>query len=380
MAMVAGRPRAPAGVALRCWARRSAWLCAALAGPALAAPLDALLTATPEAMASRGQLELGLFRAVQAIDFSTTADDATQPPVSPTDGDYRGAYLRGELQLSEGLWLSGGLWQRRIASGPDTFRYTGWQLSGLYRFNTPAGAVPAIAMRLSGWGNQASATEITTPVHVPGAILNSVKVTEPGDQQLQADLIATWRVSPALDVTAHLGAGAIQLRYGALSATTTRNGCNYDLAFNGNDIFGTLAAPCNDTGGGVITQFYDRSGDYGVDVAREIAWGGRFLQAGLNARWRSGRWSLAGGYLLHSVRRDDVDAILARRGNPVYRQNQRIVLEAAYLAHPSWSPFVRLQVSNHLFFDEIPVTYNASTSGSFGGGISVATVGLRAGF
>ena len=56
-------------------------------------------------------------------------------------------------------------------------------------------------LRLSARGNRASTTESTTPVRVPGAILNTVTVTQPGDRPLQADLVATWPISSQLDVT-----------------------------------------------------------------------------------------------------------------------------------------------------------------------------------
>jgi hypothetical protein len=83
---------------------------------------------------------------------------------------------------------------------------------------------------------------------------------------------------------------------------------------------------------------------------------------------------------LHAVRRDDVDAILARRGNPVHRHNHVFVAEAAYRVLPQVSVFGRAQVSSHLFLHDIPVTYNASTSGSFGNRFSLITLGLRADF
>ncbi len=358
------------------------WAVAALlAGSALAqaAPLDALLSATPERGAARWHLELGLDRENRALDFSTSTDPAAQNPAS-TGGGYRGGQLLAAWRASDRLWLSGGLWRRRINNAVDDFDYTGWQLAGQWRLADAAGAWPALALRLGAWGNRAAVTEASTPVHVPGAILDSVTVDSPRDQQLQLDLVATWPLSSQLDASAMLGAGRTQLHYGGLSATTTRNGCPYSLVFTGNDIFGTLARPCTGNGGGVIRQFYDSSGDYGVDVAREIAWGGHFLQAGANLRWTRGDWQLAGGYLFHSMRRQHVDAILARRGDPVHRHNHVFVAEATYRVQASLSVFGRAQISSNLFLNDIPVTYNTSTSGSFGGRLSLLSLGLRADF
>ncbi len=352
--------------------------------PAVAAPLDALLTATPELTAPQAYLELGVDRLNRALDFSTSGQADTGATTGSNtsrsaSGNYQGVHAAGGWKARDGLWLMGSLWQRNIRNGTDTFGYVSWQASGLIRLHEANGALPAVALRLSAWGNRASATETSTPVHVPGTILNSVKITRPSDQQLQADLVGTWPVSAYTHFSALLGAGSTRLAYGELSATTTRNGCNYQLSFNGNDIFGVLAEACK-ASGGVIQQFYDSSGDYGVDVAKEIAWRGHFVQAGFNADWRSGPWTLLGGYLFHSVRRQAVDAILAGRGDPVFQRNHVVTLESAYQFQPRLGVFLRAQISSNLFLNDLPVTYNTSTSGSFGNRFSLFTLGLRAGF
>ena len=275
--------------------------------------------------------------------------------------------------------MSGGLGQRHVSDAADTYRYNSWQLAGQYRFLEAAGRRPALALRLSSWGNRGASTESNTPVNVPGAILNTVKVTEPSDQQVQADLIGTWTMSQSLDVSALLSLGASRLSYGALSATTTRNGCDYQLSFAGNDIFGTLISPCAATGG-VIQQFFDSSGDYGVDVANEIAWRGSFMQLKVNSAWRSGPWTLQGGYLFHAVQREAVDVILASRGKAAYTQNHNITLDADYRFLPHVSVFSRAQFSSNLFFNDIPVTYNSSTASRFGSKYSLFSLGLRAVF
>ena len=330
---------------------RAAMLAGLVLTPAAAAPLDALLSARPERLANTAYLELAFDRVrftLEPVDPAGAVGGNTAN-TQPRDGGLRAVQLAGAWRASERWWLMGGLWQRDIHNGVDNFRYQSGLLAGQYRLSDGSAAradtsparvdklwttAPALALRLSAWGNRAAITESTTPVRVPGAVLDSVTVTRPADQQLQADLIATWALSPTLDVSAALGAGASRLSYGALTATTTRNGCPYQLSFNGNDIFGTLARPCNGDGGGVIRQFYDRSGDYGVDVANEIAWHGHFVQAGINAAWRHGPWALRGGYLLHAVQRTAVDAILAQRGAPVHRYNHVIALESAYQITP----------------------------------------------
>ena len=375
--------RSSAGTRLgACWRRVPvgglALLGALWAGAAQSAPIDTLLTAMPELDATNAQVEVAADRLARRIETSRTVNGDTVNSA----GDYRGAHLRAAVRIVDGLWLSGSLWQRDLSDGRDHFNYRSGTVSAQYRFNapsTPDGKVPALALRLTAWGNRAASTTTTSPVKVPGAVLNSVTVNSPSDRQLQADLIGTWLLTPAIDLSAALGGGSLKLAYGGLAATTTRNGCNYDLAFSGNDIFGTLAGPCS-ASGGVIRQFLDRSGDYGVDVAREIAWHGRFVQAGLNAGWRSGPWALRGGYLFHAVQRDGVDAILADRGLPVQRHNHVVTLESNYQLTPWLGLLTQAHFSSKLFMHDLPVTYNSATSASFGSHTTVLSLGLRAAF
>ena len=189
------------------WWGRAA-LAALLAGGAAvqAAPLDALLTATPERASATGRVELGLDLVNRSIDFSTSADPAEQNPAT-TSGDYRGAQLLAAWRATDRLWLSGGLWQRRISNAVDQFDYASWQVAGQWRLADAAGNMPALALRLGAWGNRASVTEATTPVRVPGAILDTVTVDSPSDRQLQFDLVATWPLSTRLDVSAVISAG-----------------------------------------------------------------------------------------------------------------------------------------------------------------------------
>ena len=60
------------------------------------------------------------------------------------------------------------------------------------------------------------------------------------------------------------------------------------------------------------------------------------MQVGGNAQWRNDVWLLTGGYLYYSIRRHNVDNILARRGNPVVRHNHQWMLEAACKWQPNW--------------------------------------------
>jgi len=247
-------------------------------------------------------------------------------------------------------------------------------VSGQYRLSDARDWKPDLGLRLSAWGNYAAQTETTKPVVVPGAKLDSVKITNPADQQLQADLVGTWKLSAGTDVSALLSLGTSQLSYGGMSATTTLDGCHYILAFTGNAIYGTLASPCN--AGIYVQEIYDNSGRLGIDVANEIAWRGTFFQAGVNTQWQNGPWTVRAGYLFYLARREAVDAILASRNKASFTQNHNLSLEGSYRIQPHVQLLARGQFSSNLFFNDMPVTYNTSTASRFDGKYSLLTLGL----
>ncbi|MCB1996066.1 MAG: hypothetical protein KDG57_09365, partial [Rhodoferax sp.] len=352
---------------------------------ATAAPLDALLGAWPEragpsSAAAAAQFEAGLSFVNRHIDFSDPEDDP-ELAARAARGDYRAAHLSGGWAPAPGWWLAGTLAQRELDDGVDRYRYVGWQLAAQWRWHEPpAGSrLPAMALRLGAWGHQAGETATTTPVRVPGAVLDTVTIRDPADRTLQLDAIASWTVRPGLELGVLASVGDTRLSYGGLTATTRRNGCSYDLLFTGNDIFGTLAEPCN-APGGVIEQFFDSSGSYGVDVPAEIAWRGRFVQWGVNLRGETGAWTWAAGFLWHRIRRDGVDDVVAERGRSAYAHNRQLVLDGGWRFRPGWALFLRADLGERLFFNELPVTYNSSTAGRFGSRLSLLTAGLRAQF
>lgn len=345
--------------------------------PAAAAPLDAFLTATPDQSKPLGFIEVGNDHMNSQLDFFKIKED--DPTTAGTQaGDYRGVHVRGGFRPFDAAWVSGSLWQRNVSDATDSYDYTSWQVSGQYRFLKASGKLPALAMRLSAWGNYAPQTQSNTPVTVPGAILNTVKITQPKDQQLQADLVGTWQLSPQTDVSVVVGGGSTKLSYGALSATNTLNGCDYNLTFVGNAISGTLAAPCAQDV--YLLDIFDDSGRFGIDVANEIAWRGNFVQAGINSLWQRGPWTVQMGYLFHLVKRRAVDDILKSRGQTSYTHNHNIAVQANYQLTPNLSVFGRGQLTSNLFFNDIPVAYNSSTAERFGSKYSVFSVGLRADF
>ena len=96
--------------------------------------------------------------------------------------------------------------------------------------------------------------------------------------------------------------------------------------------------------------------------------------------WRNGPWKLAAGYLVYVISRSDVDQILRARSKTPYTSNKALVLQANYRFNNTFSTFAQAQYNTNLFFNDLPVTYNSSTSERFSRSYSLYTVGVRADF
>ncbi len=350
-------------------------LCLAL--PAKAAPLDVLLSAIPEQMAPNGYLEVGSDHMNAQLDFFNIRDSDALAAGTQA-GDYHGAHLAGGWRIRDNTWLSGGLWQRNINGLSETYGFNSWQVSGLYRFLEADGKIPALAVRLSAWGNYASQIGSSFPSNAgvnslfpKGTELRSIKVTNPADNQLQADLVGTWKLTPATDLSVLFGAGSAQLSYSELNGSLLESNTLYQFHFAGNTLFGKA------TDGSEILK---KGSTYDINVDNELAWHGNFVQVGVNSTWRHGPWTLRGGFLFYSIQREAVDDILGKRGWSAFTQSQNILLEANYRFHSRLSVFARGQLGSKLVFNDMPVIYNTYSADLIGGRYSIYTVGLRADF
>lgn len=360
-------------------ARRTAlsslWALAIAALPAAAA--DTLPSAYPERLGAQGHVGLAITRVTRGVDVRGE-DDAGRPVDAPGRGRYAAARLDAEWRAAERLWLGGTLSGETLDDGQDSFRFHGVEASALARLREADGPLPAIALRGSVGLHRAGTAASSTPLRVPGAVLDTVTVRAPSDRHWQLDLIGTWQPRPALDLTAAFGFGQVRVGYHGLSATTTRNGCRYRLQFRGNDIYGTLAEPC--AAPAVIEQFYDSSGAYGVDVDRELAWHGRFARATLALAWYGNPWTLRAGFSAYRIRRGAVDDIAAARSQPVYRSTRTVTLEAGYRLTARTSVVLGLESRQHLLLDELPLAYNSGTTRRFGARLTQGSIGLRTSF
>jgi hypothetical protein len=348
---------------------------AALPVTAFSAPLDALLTADQYHNAGELRAEASYDAVNSTLDvFNVRAKDPQY--AGTTVGDYSGLHFLLGYALTDRLSLEGGLWRRKISYRSDDEALNSWQMSGQYRVWGNQDSTAHFAVRLSAWGDQAGSLTKSTPTQVEGHKLDSVTIDSPSDSQVQVDAIGTWRLTNQTSVSTFVGTGHSTVKTGDLSATTSINGCNYNLAFTSTEITGHLSSCPSPTPGVPVVEAFSTS----QNVLSEFSYQANYYQLGGMMQWQNQDWTVRGGYQFQKLQRSNVDALIVSRGGVSYQTNNILVADVTRKVSTHLSVFVRGQVMSNQFVGEIPFIYNSVTASKFSGKYGFASFGMRYAF
>jgi hypothetical protein len=346
--------------------------CAGALGPAFAAPMDAFLSAKQLSTTGAVQLEAAYDVVNSSVDvFKIRDKDASYAGTNV--GDYHGAHVRAGVAISPRLWLDGGFWERRLDYRNDVIKVNSWQLAAQYKLFDSVGYQPDLAVRFGTWGNYSNELKKTSSTTVRGQTLDTVTVDSPEDRQYQLDLIATSMISNHTELSMFLGAGTSRVRIGDMRATTTLDGCPYNLALGANSVVATLASPCK---GIVESRITVPNSTYGVDVNGEAQYHASFLHGGFNLNWKADKWQAKGGYQYQYLKRNQIDDTVNSRGGSSYQSNHTLIGELRYQAMSSTAIFLRGQYMTNQFVGEMPFAYNTLTASRFGKRYGFLSTGL----
>lgn len=335
--------------------------------------MDAFLSANQSTTPWKGEIEAGYDVANDKVDiFKIRQQD---PGTNSTKlGDYRGGHLQGGVAITPRLWLDGTLWQRKIDSSNFQAKVDTWQIAAQYKVLEGAGYMPSVALRVGAWGNQADELRREKNITVAGVVLKSARITDPSDQQFQVDAIATWPISKRTELTTFAGAGTSRVTFNQASATTTQNGCLYNLSFESTRVVGTCDTAT------MHASFSTPNSVYGIDVNNEAKYSARYIQAGLMTKWRTENWQLRAGYQFQHIQRDHVDAIVESRGGTAYKNNHILVADVSYKLFKKAAVFLRGQYMSNQFNGEMPMAYNTLTASNYNLHYGMVSTGLIVAF
>lgn len=328
-----------------------------------AAPLDALLEATPQNRYGDAMIEVAGDRMNKRLDVLKLRN--TDAGLPDNAGDYSGAHVRAGLNVHQTFWLEGGLMRRNLSYSTYHPQVDSWQLAGQWQLLKGSRGESDIGVRLSAWGNRSGDITRNQPESVTmgnqTVQIQSLSLDKVQDQQMQLDLISTWR---GTDSTASVffGAGAGRVKTGTVSVQLNQAHYTY-----GDALASVLQA---------LSPSYKQQLD-------SLSYNTRFVHAGFNLGHKAGHWSLRGGYDLFVIRRtavDDAVANLPAPANKPYRTNHTLVGEVAYSLSPNVTVFTRGQAMSNQFMADVPMLYNSITAKRFNEKYGLLSIGLTATF
>lgn len=335
--------------------------------PAIAAPLDAFLSANQNSTPGEVQIEAAYDLVNSTVDFlNIRNNDANYSGTNV--GDYHGAHVSAGVAINPRLWVDGALWQRRIDYRNDLLTINTWQLAAQYKLLEGTGYQPNVAVRVGAWGNYASELKKSSATTVHGVTLNSVNVANPQDMQYQFDLIGTSKIFDNTELSVFAGGGASRVSLNSITGTTTLNGCNYNVVFGPTNVVGS----CNTN----TDSFSIPNSAYGIDINNEAQYNATFYSGGLMLKWTKQDWQVRGGYQFQSLNRNQIDSTIQSRGGIAYQNNHILMGDVMFRLLSNTAIFVRGQYMSNQFIGEIPFAYNTLTASRFDKRYGILSTGL----
>jgi hypothetical protein len=184
-----------------------------------AAPLDPLMSSRHTTETWHGELEISIDSMSDAIDVLDIRG-GHQDFAGTSVGDYSGGHLQGGIALTEQFWLEGSWWDRTLDYHIEAFNLQSWHLSTQYRLNDGLGvAIPDLALKATLWGNYAAQLTKSSSTSLFGRTVDKIDILKPKDNQWQMDVVATWDLSDATELTLFAGGGQIDTDFDKLLAS-----------------------------------------------------------------------------------------------------------------------------------------------------------------
>ena len=349
-----------------------------------AAPLDELLVALPGHAPYHGEIEVGYDVMNGTVDLFNVREGSLDARGEQI-GNYSGAHIRGRLALTRRLGIDASLWKRGVKTPFDKGESMAWQGALQYQATVNLGWLPAVALRISGWGDstdQVLKGSETNLFNQANRLMNTrkMRVEDPKDLQFQGDVIGSWTIDEHTLISLFLGMGKSKVDFGgAFAETETFPGCEYEMSSTGTGFQGTLVHANGDC---PVTAFNNNA--IPIPDGLYIRYDATYFQLGGNVQWFNNAWRYRIGYRYQKWDRGELDDAIRlyqhTADKTVYDTNHHLTAEVGYKILDQTGIFLRSQVMQHQFVGDVPFSYNLFSSHKFKGRYGFLTFGLVQGF
>ena len=348
-----------------------------------AAPLDEFLTAMPGHDPRHGELEAGFDLMNSTVDILKIRK-GSEDPRGASIGDYSGGHIRGQLALTQRLSADATLWKRAIKTPFDEGESFSYQGALQYQATVNLGWLPAVALRISGWGDSADQVLKGSPTTVFNTLtVQKIRVEDPRDRQFQGDIIGSWTVAKDTLFSLFLSMGISQVDAGDLFAELGSSGeCVYKISTSDSGAI-LVNLTKADPGHCQLISYNDNNQNITLPDGMYIAYDARYLQLGGSLQWFTDKWRSRVGYRFQTWDRDEVDdAIrLYQHAEKIpYEVNHHLSAEVGYKILDQTGIFIRGQAMQHQFVGDVPFSYNLFSAHKFKNRYGFLTFGIVQGF
>lgn len=348
-----------------------------------AAPLDEFMTALPGHAPWHGEVEVGLDIMNGTVDLLNVRQGHLDAR-GDTIGDYSGGHLRGRLALTKRLGVEAAVWKRAMKTPFDEGESLSWQGAMQYQATINIRGLPAVALRVSGWGDstdevlKGSATNLFN-LNNSDANTRKMRVEDPQDTQFQGDIIGSWTLSSHSLFSTFVSMGVSSVDFGHAYAELQRypEGCEYQLSAAASKLH--LRLVNSDTHRCVIKSMTPNL-NFPMPDGMYIRYDATYFQTGGNLQWFNETWRTRIGYRFQKWNRGELDEAVERYQHTpdktVYDVNHHLTAEVAYRVRDKTGLFIRGQLMQHQFVGDVPFSYNLFSSHKFQGRYGFLTFGI----
>lgn len=352
---------------------------------AMAAPLDEFLMALPGHAPGHGELEVGYDVMNSAVDLLNMRE-GYQDSRGDSIGNYSGAHVRGTLALTRRLSADVALWKRGMETPFDEGESVAWQGAVQYQATVNLGWLPAVALRVSGWGDSADEVlkgSMTNLFNQGNALLaaRTTRVEDPRDMQFQGDMIGSWSIGRDTVFSLFGSMGTSRVRSGGVFAELDASpGCEHEIVATST---GRIDLRLSEGDPGSCFSLTDINLSFPVPTGLFIRYDATYMQVGGSLQWFNDTWRSRFGYRFQAWDRGDLDdaVLLYQHAERIsYETNHHITAEVGYKLREQTGIFVRGQAMQYQFVGDVPFSYNLFSAHKFKSRYGFLTFGIVQGF
>jgi len=185
---------------------------------------------------------------------------------------------------------------------------------------------------------------------------------------IRFNLIGGRKFGRQLTLSAFAGGGVLRSSHESINGTGQNGeGCEYEFSASSNGGNLTQIGTCN----ALLSyqQVYASEEDVeerlGFRPSQDIAYKGKFAEAGAQIHWSSKNYGFSAGYRYRYYSRDFIDDNIESAGNTPVTSSQIVRAEFSYKPSSQWRLSLTAKYQTAPFLDDLPLLYTAFTSNRY---------------